>query len=571
MGKNLVVYHMEYMPQSYFWQYRVHLPDFWEVFRESLSFQNCYTSGTSTEFAFNSLVYGSIAGVDACTEYTGIYSKPPIPDKGLFEVLRDEAGYMTIGFFSSFGSTERETPIPPIFATEYNYGYQSTSSTPCRLEATVERLAERLGQAVRAKRRFALFVHPLIDLAHRGIDSFPTLDSNGPVELQRHIFQQNNNVFKKIVETLKSLNILSDTMMVVYGDHGFDSYNNGFGLKTHRGMTTSAERSWVPLFFYNSSLGIGHTDVLASLDDLRATILGLLLPGKRIPSPNLPFSGIDLSRERRQFAYTQNKYAMQRVKDSQHGKTYSITDGYYHLHVEEWRPEKATGGMSMFMDQCDAGNNFDLLNLFSYDDLGKITGIYRPSYGKIAGSLVHFTLNPEALLVIMERYEFLREKLHEFVRSKEKHALQHLNSGTNCIAEKSFFLPKVVIERQAQCPGREENFPGKGLKWLKAVAQRRPVLIFGAAWFGARIPALLRNYQITVAGFVDNYEEKQNTEYEGRPVYSPEDAARSFPDALVIGGVFSNKNNNIISKQCLELGLEYYNFLLDIIGYAELF
>lgn len=109
--KNLVVYFLDTLSQSLFWQYQADMPALWRMKNESMYFTNCYAAGCSTIFAMRSLAQGSIAMLDPITAYT---SNDPVFKsfefgKSVFEILRDDFGYqlMLLNETGSYIRTEK--------------------------------------------------------------------------------------------------------------------------------------------------------------------------------------------------------------------------------------------------------------------------------------------------------------------------------------------------------------------------------------------------------------------------------------------------------------------------------
>jgi len=66
------------------------------------------------------------------------------------------------------------------------------------------------------------------------------------------------------------------------------------------------------------------------------------------------------------------------------------------------------------------------------------------------------------------------------------------------------------------------------------------IILFGCGLFGKRILTGLRNIGIEPLGFSDNNKNVWNTETEGVKIYSPEEAANKFPDAVFMVTIWSD-------------------------------
>src|SRR5436190_5858547 len=66
------------------------------------------------------------------------------------------------------------------------------------------------------------------------------------------------------------------------------------------------------------------------------------------------------------------------------------------------------------------------------------------------------------------------------------------------------------------------------------------IILFGSGLFGKRILKGLRNIGIEPLGFSDNNKNVWNTETEGVKIYSPEEAANKFPNAVFMVTIWSD-------------------------------
>lgn len=100
-----------------------------------------------------------------------------------------------------------------------------------------------------------------------------------------------------------------------------------------------------------------------------------------------------------------------------------------------------------------------------------------------------------------------------------------------------------------------EQYQQEVLAYIKEIKDSgKPVIIFGACRGGWYAMKALEHYGVPINAFADNNPSKHG-EYYNYAVYSPEDIAVKFPDAIVFLGVFTPNAADAIRKQ-----LHVFNF-----------
>lgn len=518
-------------------------------------FNRCYAGGT-TNYAFNSISYGTISGLDSFPKYARQRNKPRVNTQGLFEILRD-CDYKTIIAMLQDHPTSHTL-------------YDPEPSLPGFEERYVGRLADsdehpvflRISEAQQNGQPFCLYALTFYDIIHSQftILDFPNLP---PSEMHRFILKKSNAVMECLLGGLERRGLLEDTMIIVYSDHGSSCFNRFVDTIPYDQFLPVAENSWVPLFIYNSGFGVGTSSDIVSLDDLRPTILSLLFPGKDFPRPDIPNYGVDLTRDKRTYAYSQNYYALGESPPTggENLKSYAVTDGEYRLMVSACYPEKRIGGMSMYIDACDSGNCRDLLQLFEFDSTGHVIGLSTNiALDMVSRKEIPPMFRTRTLRELVRKYESLRENLRDYVSEKEKYALSIPGAQlAHAVPEESFRIPHVVLAENRM--NRNGSSFSSKLKWLQKA--KKPILLFGACRYGGKVVPVLQFYDIPLKAVLDNSIEKQTDEFSGMAVYSPREAAGIYPGAIVLGCALTGKTNFEMSRQCDQLGFEYHNILME--------
>lgn len=559
MAKNLVYIHLESLPQALFWQYQAELPTLWRMMRESMYFTRCFTTGAATVFAYNSIFRGSVSGVDHLSFYNYDHShRVNAGGNSLIADLRDGQGYQTAFFFYN-----NHLPAGPMPQEEAGYGFDGhfADSPYDEHNAVFRSWLERLDRA----RPFAVYLHYLIDMLHHRLP-LSVLKENlerTAGDMSALMMRYLDAAVANALERLRERDLLHNSMVVFFGDHGWDYQQRFNSPRFVQGSYVSSSCSWVPLYIHNSDLGVGVTNRLVSLDDFAATCAGLL--GFPFRGGGL-FPGVDITRESRQFAFTQNKFALQStaVRGDESPKSYAVTDGMYRLVAADVNATEKTGGMALYLEQLDPGNQVDLLDLFVLDASGRVSGLNHEILSR--GTLIAYPplTNFPGLASLAQRYETLRQELRRYVREKEAAALARPGAEPNVMSEEAFSLAQRGWGRE-ECSRLDDI----AARIRNVAAGARTVLLFGSrAFITSYVLAVLAYHDIRVAGILDNMESEQYGCIGDITVYPPDAAARLFPGSRVVSCVCNAKANQVVSRQCRELGFEYISYMEDVIGAA---
>lgn len=556
--KNLLYLHLDALPQTFLWLMRSEMPAIWRLVNESMQFTKCYSSATSTTFVLNSVLHGSSSRFDGFPKYELYRRNYLTPHRGLFEVLQEDYGYQCE--FVSCSSGILTSPQWKYFYSNCIADYENIIS----FDVNTPHWDELESTAKRLKPPFMLYVHDLADILHSPLlvhTEGKTDESFVVTQLLREVQRRFDRVVASVRSGLEESGFWENTVVVAFADHGC-SLKTILCPNPSRGTGIDAFLSWVPLFIANSALGKGIRNDLVSLDDIPFTALSLMFPeDKHAKIDALPFSGIDITQKKREFAFTQNKHTMQndcaRLGDT--SMSYAVTDGTYRLIVASMRTGQ--GGMELYFDEFDYGNQSDLLTLFILDKYGEVVDLNFSIMTTVSRWTVYMQSywNPVSLILIIQRYILLREKLMEYVREKEQHARQNPEVCLEyAFTQKSFTIAKNAAEKPLS------TLQYKGIPWLKN--QNQPIMLFGASIFGQQIKTMLEYFHIKVTGFIDNNPAKQYTVLDGIPVHPLETVVSQAPHCLILGTFMTAGSNDSVARQCLQAGMSYYSLIKDICG-----
>ncbi len=525
-------------------------------------FSKCYSSTPMTSFTILGLSLGSSAVADAYSHYNREEYTSSGSD-ALFSVLENECGYKTAAAMVS------EMNYP--FYQKIILGKLLSIRKSIHLkgiEWDVQGLEAFLADAKLENRNFALYLYNCIDTNHcsMNIDSYRKYRAMDMAEVQEDVMRKADSSVQRFMKLLTQMELLENTTIVLFGDHGWGVARDRFGeIPCSAGVMVSVEQTRIPLFFYNSPLGVGCTNKLATLHDLRETILGMLYPERVFPRIEGPGSGIDLAKESHDVVVCQNKGVLQNPNAREHEsrKSYAVVDGSYRLIVTELNSENTEGGMELYFEALDHGQNMDLLTLFTFDDKGNITGldVAMPKYEGIT----EYPLfnNPLRLMELSRIYERLRTHLMKIVSQKEEAALLHSSANPFLFNKESF---NVAASKRLRRRGGGLGQSKFDQRIKKLVKNKEQIVLYGAGANGRQIWTIFEFYGIMPACFMDKY--LTSSDFSKNPevtVLTAEEVSVQYPSAIVVICSPLYKVDREMSEQCKKFAFRYLSFFKDLL------
>ncbi|WP_072345179.1 sulfatase-like hydrolase/transferase [Devosia enhydra] len=334
--RNLLVFHLE----SVAWQtvnaFPEAFPNLSALMTEALCFTNHFSAATSTQMVLGALAHANHDEFDAAPWL----DRPAGNNPSLFHGLAAQ-GYRT-QFFCLMPFPDGPMfpllsgSLPPFFNTNH-FG------------ELLEGLTELM-----ATPGFAAYVWNV--LPH--IETSLTLASHaeGLDDLAGGACAVTDTLLGAVLDVLKRSGRLSDTTIVVFGDHGDDYWTHGFkGGKLH-GLEPYAALVHTPLLIRDPALAAGRSHRLASTIDIGPTVLDLW--GQSNPF-SYPGSGRSLlSGEAQSVVFSQNFTANQSDSiDHDTRKAFAAIDASHLLMA-------SSRGLELFNHRLDPTNHTNLLHFF---------------------------------------------------------------------------------------------------------------------------------------------------------------------------------------------------------------
>jgi len=394
--KNLVIIHLESISRQRLAGFADVLPHTTRLLREAVTFDNFYSSATSTRMVIGYLFHGNDFEYDTATTFDGMQAAVNNPH--LFSILSDR-GYSTdlicLNAFQHLRPIKlRSWPdrLPPVW---------ETNDFPA-LTARFDTLTDAAP--------FAIYVWDLITHIEHSLALAP--HSSGLTDQIRRACAVADNAIGEMRAILERKGLLENTVIVLFGDHGDDTWTHGYKGGMIHGTEPYTDIIWTPLAIRDHDLSPGTVDQLASTIDIAPTCLALLGIDANYAFPN---SGVDLLHGAAEFAYSQNLTANQATGPVNIRKAFSVTDKTYTLLA-------TARGLEMYAHRLDPGNHCNLLHFFNLDRTG------RPVLQKQANAAGHFRAgwedNPRAVGSLADDFLRLRNALAARIEAKRAYIVE---------------------------------------------------------------------------------------------------------------------------------------------------
>lgn len=410
-ARNLVIFHLESVSNAILWQYRVEMDAIWELMQMSQVYSNFHANATSTRMAVMTLTRGHTEINDHLPHYGMAAKNPGVMNTTLWWYLRD-AGYCPYTIIHDRLFHRRGSGDLWIKVNDF--------------ESCINSFQAEIDAAASKKRPFAIWIRDYT--SHMAANTPFKLSASSLSERFRNAYRGINATMKSILDVLRIKNLLDNTVVVVYGDHGDELWCHDVNRGFCHGTPPYSSLTWTPLFIYESGQKPSVVNDLIAMSDLRNLVLRRLVPDYA-PPPQRAFHedsfGVNQETKKRELAFSQNLYALQMEYDDPERaltKGYAVTDGEYRVVVTSGGNTTRDGGMEFYCERLDPFNSRNLLDYFQLDGNGEPTGLMPPAETSSPDFPAAF--NRHAVEALKKRYCFLRRELHAFVRAKESLAMR---------------------------------------------------------------------------------------------------------------------------------------------------
>jgi len=389
--KNLVILHLESISRQRLAEFAPVFPNTLRLMREGVVFDRFFSSATSTVMVLTYLFHGNDFEVDTSTTFQGMV--PARNNPNLFAILQD-AGYR-----SNLICLNGRATTQPVRLRAWDDRLPKlwdTNDFPA-LFARFDELTDRSP--------FAIYVWDLITHIEHSLALAP--QSRGLTDQIERACMAADYAVGVIRKTLEQKGLLDETLLVLYGDHGDDCWTHGYKGGMIHGTEPYTEVIATPFALRDPGLEAGVRVDLASTVDIAPTCLALLGISADM---RFGYSGVDLARERRDFAYAQNFTANQPDRvEAGITKAFSITDPTYTLLA-------SSRGLEMYAHRLDPGNHCNLLHFFALDSAGRL--VPQQFALRSGHAMAAWKDNPRAVEALTDDFARMRNALAARIEAK---------------------------------------------------------------------------------------------------------------------------------------------------------
>ena len=301
-------------------------------------FSRYFSTATSTLMVLADIFYGGMEQYEQCTSLEYI-PQNYIYSSSLFDDLKKQ-GYHT-GLFIYPDGGDRESAEERHIA-----GFQNEMVLKQDYNEYLESIESLIGQepfAIAACNYISnLALNRYVDLANE--------DLLTGTEKWRAGYETLDKCVGDIFRILEQKNVLDNTTVILYGDHGDDYWGHGLHMGLAHAIEPYSTLIHTPFMIYDKRMESGERRELLSAVDIRKIVEGLICAG----------SEANLQLQDRKLAVSRNSYAAQPLRNESFKKAYSVTDGKWLLLV-------SSDGLEMYDIEMDPACMNNFLDAFLWD------------------------------------------------------------------------------------------------------------------------------------------------------------------------------------------------------------
>lgn len=393
--RNIILVHLESLNYMNYHMNKEYFPTLYKWEKKSLSFSNYYSTATSTLMLLSDMAYGGMLQNEPCDTLLDKLQKYCYESSLLDELGKQ--GYCVRAIDYPANGTDVEGLNKKNFM-----GYSVQLEEMTSYEDYLDALNETISQEV----PFVLWVCNYI--SNISFNRYmQNADSRSGLDRWEKAYVYMDSCVNKLLEIVKGKDLLNNTTIIFYGDHGDDLFLHG----KHKGLSHAIEPYatliHTPFWIYDNRFRGGNViNQMVSAVDVRELIDQLLT----LPNTKLKINNIKLPI--REYALSRNVYAAQKVREGSFNKGYSLTNGEFLLLA-------SNNGMELYQIKMDPTCHHNLLEYFTFDN--DIIGIDEMKY-KMMRYHLPYLLDADAFLHIKQVFFDFRNKLMDEVLKLYKYA-----------------------------------------------------------------------------------------------------------------------------------------------------
>lgn len=341
MKRNLVIIHMESLNMLNYRINREYFPNLCEIERKSVTFTNYYSSATSTIMVLSDLAYqGSY--INEALRSIGWKRYGSVEENSLLDDLYDRGYDVNMLHYPSTQGRNASIDLND-FVGRRQYIKECTDE---------ENYHDEILKVIEGSKPFVLWTCNFV--SHMDFNKHVAPDISGIgrwIKGYEYLDEETGYIFG----LLRERELLSNTTIILYGDHGDDIYSHGY----HGGLTHAVEPYQqlvhTPMFVYDERFEPGTVSAVVSTADIANMARKLFaMPDEHYDLHSFPIMD-------RKYAFSRNMFAAQRVRGESFGKGYSVMDGQFLLLVN-------TKGLEMYEIRMDPECQNNLLLFYRLEN-----------------------------------------------------------------------------------------------------------------------------------------------------------------------------------------------------------
>lgn len=372
LNRDILLNNLEWFPNINQWR-----KEFWDCTKY-------YSTATSTYMVITDLMCGDVRQFEEASNLENIFRIKP--QKIVLMDRLNEAGYNTYDFWYGYNNEDIQDAerLHKIINAKGRMWIGDDSDC----------FEKELYSILNSTDQFAIFV---ADNASHISYTGNRIDRSQSLEIrQKRRYEEIDRTFGTIMQGLKNLDLINDTVVIAYGDHGEEFWTHGL----HEGYTHAIEpfhnMIHCPLYIK----GVCEWEENDMLDSIIST--------EDIYQITLRMLGIEqcCNSAKRKYAFARNLYGNQVNRAFVFGKAYAVTNGEYLLMV-------SNRGLSLYNNCLDPDNHCNLLNFYTLNEHGIV---YNIEYENLISTHIKSVFDEEINNNISCVFNDMRGSLQNFIK-----------------------------------------------------------------------------------------------------------------------------------------------------------
>lgn len=523
--RNLVFIHLESLNYMNYQINKGMFPTLWKWEQRSISFSKYFSTATSTIMAISDMVYGSMLQNEPCESLGDVLEKYCYQASFLDKL--QEMGYCVKAVSYPSDGTDDMFKCNQGHFMGYTVNMEELESYKAYMRVIEETTTKDA--------QFVVWACNYINNISYN-EQIENMDSRTGLERWESGYLQMDQCVHDLMDILERNELLEQTTVVFYGDHGDDLFAHG----RHEGLMHAIEPYdaliHTPFWIYDSRFAPETIGSLIDTTDIRGMIEQLL------GLPEQKWSMEALKLPARKYSLARNVYAAQKVRETSFHKAYSLTDGRFLFLA-------GNQGMELYHIGMDASCQHNLLDYFDFD--GSVLSLNKAAYGRMGYHFPHL-IDESALLQIEQIfYEYRGQLLKEV-----KHLYEYAECRFLSVEIEFDHIHYGWEEREASADRSTGFDSGTGKPEEFEIYRRylvgKKVVLYGAGKYGKHFYAKMSDC-VEIAAWVDgNYEHMACIS--GQRILSPE-CIKDLEFDVVFIAVMNGMMRRKIKDKLMRMGI----------------